>query len=70
MNFNTKFCIECGDQFSSMRFALGYRTCLACGDARARLQKHCIVPMHKSNYMPVFNRADLVGINSKGGIVK
>ena len=31
---------------------------------------YCVVPMHKSNYMVVTNRADLVGINSKGGLVK
>jgi hypothetical protein len=25
------------------------------------------VPMHKSNYVPIHNLKDLVGINSKGG---
>jgi len=40
---------------------------LVCGEKRARQHKFTIVPMHKSNYVPVFNQRDLVGINSKGG---
>ena len=64
------FCINCGDEVNPRRFQLGYRTCLPCGDKHAREVKHTIVPLHKSNYIPVFNRADLVGINSKGGGVR
>jgi hypothetical protein len=26
--------------------------------------------MHKSNYMLITNRADLIGLNNKGGLVK
>ena len=40
---------------------------MPCGDKRAKEHKHCIVPMHKSNYVPIHNLKDLVGINSKGG---
>lgn len=61
------FCQDCTDDVPKQRWALGYRTCLVCGDKRAKERKHCIVPMHKSNYVPVFNPQDLVGINSKGG---
>lgn len=64
------FCIYCSDEVNPRRWALGYHSCLVCGDKTARETKHTIVPMHKSNYIPVFNRADLVGINSKGGGVR
>ena len=64
------FCIHCAHEVNPRRWALGYHTCLPCGDKTARQFKHTIVPMHKSNYIPVFNRQDLIGINSKGGIVK
>lgn len=57
----------CGDNIKPARWNLGFRLCLVCGEQRAREHKFCIVPMHKSNYIPVFNRQDLVGINSKGG---
>ena len=45
-------------------------TCMACGEILAKQVKHTVVPMHKSNYMMVTNRDDLVGINNKGGLVK
>ena len=50
------------------RYALGYRTCLTCGEKRARQTKHTIAPMHKSNYMLFTNLEDLKGINNKGGL--
>ncbi len=31
-------CIECGDPFNPRRLALGYYTCLECGDAAASKQ--------------------------------
>ena len=48
----------------------GYFTCLACGEEQARAVKHCIVPMHKSNYVVVSDRNLLTGVNQKGGVVK
>jgi ribosomal protein L37AE/L43A len=66
----THYCINCSDDVNPNRWNLGFKTCLTCGEAFARAVKHCIVPMHKSNYVPIFNQTDLVGINSKGGIVK
>jgi hypothetical protein len=47
-------------------------TCMACGEEQAqRALKHkTVAPMHKSNYMLITNRADLLGINNKGGLVK
>lgn len=58
------------EQVTPERAALGYTVCLTCGEAEARKRKHCIVPMHKSNYMVVTTREDLVGINNKGGQLK
>jgi len=63
-------CIFCGDYLSEGRWSLGYKTCLMCGEEQARQEQHTIVPLHKSNYIPVFNRQDLEGINNKGGLVK
>jgi hypothetical protein len=60
----------CGEQFSEARFALGYRVCLDCGDSQAKKRKFTVVPMHKSNYVAMFNRDDLKGINNKGGLIK
>ena len=52
------------------RIQLGYSTCPPCGEKDARSRHHTIVPMHKSNYVVVTNRDDLIGVNQKGGIVK
>jgi hypothetical protein len=40
------------------------------GEEQARAVKHCIVPMHKSNYVVVSDRNLLTGVNQKGGLVK
>jgi hypothetical protein len=63
---------ECGEEIDPPeRYTqLGYRTCLVCGDKEAKERKFTIVPMHKSNYVAVFDRSDLLGINNKGGLVK
>ena len=63
-------CVSCGQSVAKGRWALGIHFCMDCGELRARAHKHTIVPMHKSNYVPVYNMRDLVGINSKGGDVK
>ena len=33
------------------RYALGYRTCLTCGEKQAKKVKHTVAPINKSNYM-------------------
>ncbi len=63
-------CIECGELFQHERKAIGYDTCTSCGDEDAKLVKHTIVPMHKSNYVVVSDKADLKGINNKGGFYR
>ena len=61
---------KCGNEISEGRYALGYILCLVCGEAQAKERKFTVVPMHKSNYVAMFNRDDLQGINNKGGLVK
>ena len=63
-------CIYCGISVPLARHGLGYETCMECGEQQARKVKHCIVPMHKSNYIVVTNREDLKGINNKGGFYR
>jgi len=65
-----KLCRECGEPIAQGRADLGYRTCLVHGDLDAKARKFCVVPMHKSNYVAVFDRDLLTGVNQKGGIVK
>tara|TARA_R100001480_G_scaffold10155_2_gene18641 strand:+ start:2998 stop:3210 length:213 start_codon:yes stop_codon:yes gene_type:complete len=48
----------------------GYDTCLTCGEAEAEQRRHTVVPMHKSNYIHLFDLLDLRGINNKGGFFR
>lgn len=71
MNEDTRYlCPECGGCVDHRRVKLGYRTCLECGEINARQQKHCIVPMPKSNYIVVTDKELLIGLNTshKGGV--
>jgi len=61
---STAYC-RCGNDVPAARHNLGYSTCLTCGEHDARRVNHCIVPMHKSNYTVITNRADLRLINNK-----
>ena len=63
-------CAVCGTSIPKGRSDLGYRVCLKHGNDIAKERKFTIVPMHKSNYMAVFDRKDLLGINNKGGLIK
>ncbi len=63
-------CKLCGEPYELGRMKLGYAVCLDCGDEVAKERKFTVAPMHKSNYVAVFNRSDLVGLNNKGGLVK
>lgn len=58
-------CTKCGDEYPSARKALGYNTCLSCGDRQARAVNHCVVPLNKSNYVHISNRAELAWLNPK-----
>lgn len=63
-------CRNCGDIIPPKRWALGYKFCLPCGDEIAKQRKFTVAPMHKSNYMLITDRADLHGLNNKGGLIK
>lgn len=58
-------CISCGDTFPPKRQALGYNTCLSCGDFAAREVRFTVVPMAKSNYVMVTNLDELKQLNPK-----
>lgn len=60
-------CRICGGWFSDERKALGYDTCLWCGEeeAEAKRKSWCVAPMHKSNYQLITNPQDLKAINPK-----
>jgi hypothetical protein len=60
------FC-SCGNTVSSARFKAGYTTCLECGEIQARQVRHCVVPMHKSNYIVVSDPKMLTYLNPKRG---
>lgn len=62
-------CVKCSDEVNPLRWKLNIHLCLICGEAFAKTVKHTILPMHKSNYQLVYSLEDLVGFNSKGGIV-
>jgi len=61
------YCRCCETQIPAPRVQLGYDTCIQCGEEEARQVKHTIAPMHKSNYVVISDKADLKGINNKGG---
>jgi hypothetical protein len=63
-------CLTCySERIPPARANLGYKTCLSCGDKQAKATIRTVAPMHKSNYVLITNRDDLVGLNNKGGLV-
>lgn len=56
---------RCTENIPKRRFNLGYRTCLACGEARALQETHTVVPMAKSNYIVVTDATVLRQLNPK-----
>ena len=61
-------CILCQENtVPEKRADLGYLICLQCGEHEARLVKHTVLPLHKSNYMVPANREEIKGFNNKGG---
>ena len=66
----TPQCKLCGDVYDEQRFRLGYAVCCLCGDEIAKKVVRTVAPMHKSNYVLITDKTDLVGLNNKGGLVK
>lgn len=58
-------CVLCDDTYPPERQALGYSTCLPCGEEQARRVTYCSAPINKSNYMLITNRAQLAQLNPK-----
>jgi len=56
-------CVICAESINPLRFRLGFKTCLTCGEVVARTVKHTIVPMAKSNYQPVTDLKILKQLN-------
>jgi len=59
------YCKWCGQLIASGRVELGYRSCMPCGQREAQRVRHTIVPLHKSNYIPVSDRKMLAMLNPK-----
>jgi ribosomal protein L37AE/L43A len=67
----TMWCVKCQmEQVAAKRVEAGFITCLRCGEADAKKVRHTVVPMHKSNYVVISDRRDLMGINNKGGFYR
>jgi len=67
---NTPTCKVCKLPILPVKRSAIADTCISCGAHHAKSVKFTVVPMHKSNYTVITNRADLIGINNKGGNVK
>ena len=63
-------CSLCGSNIEPPMRGRITSLCVSCGEEQAKQKKHCIVPMHKSNYVVVTDRDVLTGVNQKGGLVK
>lgn len=58
------WCVKCQtEQVADGRVKAGFITCLRCGEADAKKVRHCVVPMHKSNYVVVSDRSLLLCLN-------
>jgi len=58
-------CHVCNKNFSPKRKAIGYSTCLPCGEELANAVNFTIVPLNKGHYFPCFNRETLKQLNPK-----
>ena len=59
-------CYHCEREVHPKRHALGYDTCLTCGEREAKRVRHTVVPMHKSNYIVVSDLSLLAQITRPG----
>lgn len=63
--FTSHHCIRCGEDIPPKRAAIGYKTCLPCGDKQAKEVRHTIAPLNKSNYMVFTDATMLKQLNPK-----
>lgn len=59
------FLCGCGNTILARRFALGYRTCLECGETEARKVTRPSAPINKSSYMLITSPEQLKQLNPK-----
>jgi hypothetical protein len=65
-NYHLPICTCCyATRVEPQRKHMKRPTCMACGESKARKVKHCAVPLNKSNYMLVTDRATLMQLNPK-----
>ncbi len=67
-------CVICDQEYDVRRQKIQIKSndaqiCLLCAEQSVQPTR-CVVPMHKSNYTLITNRKELIGINSKGGLIK
>lgn len=63
-----RICCTCGDDFPVERHALGYNTCMPCGESIAKEARSswCVaIPYSKGAYQLITDPADLFGTNPK-----
>ena len=64
-----KECTECGDYVAILRWRLGYKTCLACGEAQARVEltrkATMCIPINKSTPTYISDPSLLKQLNPK-----
>lgn len=60
-------CTRCGDAYPAARHALGYRTCLDCGDRAATEERTSwtVVCTPKGHYTRITRPEELRGLNQK-----
>jgi hypothetical protein len=64
---NPPECIACGTDYPTQRAALGYNTCLDCGDFAARTERltWTIVCTPKGHYTRITSKEELKCLNQK-----
>jgi len=65
-----RYCTLCAEIITPKARQTISNLCLVCGELEAKKVRHCVVPMHKSNYILVSDANLLTGVNNKGGLVK
>lgn len=55
---NERFCMWCGDDVPAKRWALGYQTCLFCGEEAARIERQswCVTQQYQKGAYQLVTR--------------
>jgi len=56
---------KCGEHIGEGRAALGYTTCLPCGDAQARMVRFTVMPAYSKGAYQLISRDDIAHTNPK-----